>query len=361
MWNSLSGSQPFLRHEFLQALEDSGSVGAGTGWSPEPLALYQHGTLIGTVPLYRKRHSYGEYVFDWAWAQAYGRAGLNYYPKLVAAVPFTPVTGPRLLAGPNGASKTLTETAVQAICARAQATCASSVHWLFPSTADCVRLAEAGLIRRTGFQFHWENRGWTGFADYLEAFSAPKRKNIKRERRAVAEACVQYTVHEGQAVSETLWDDFYDLYLTTIFKYGGTPYLTREFFSRIGATVPGIVLVHARRGQESIAAALFFRDQDTLYGRYWGTRRELSGLHFETCYYQAIDYCLAHGLNRFEAGAQGGHKLSRGFLPTPTYSMHWLDHHEFQSAVADFLDRENAGLEITMHELNEHSPFRAPS
>ncbi len=361
MWNALAGPQPFLRHEFLQALEESGSVGGHCGWQAEPLAVYRGAELAALVPVYRKTHSYGEYVFDWSWAHAYEAAGLHYYPKLVVAVPYTPVSGPRVLCGPKQCPTDIMQAAAHALRTRAAATGASSVHWLFTDAACSETLAGAGFSRRTGFQFHWHNDRWTSFDDYLAALSAPKRKNIRRERRQVADAGVRYVVYEGLALRESLWDAFYDLYRATIAKYGAIAYLTRDFFSRIGASVPGVVLILGYTAATPVAGALFFRDEKTLYGRYWGGLAPLSGLHFETCYYQAIDYCLAHGIERFEAGAQGAHKLSRGFLPIPTYSMHWLDHPQFQRAVDDFLAQENAGLEIALNELNEHTPFRKPS
>lgn len=360
-WNALAGTQPFLRHEFLSALEDSGSVGPGTGWQNETLVIHEGPTIKAIVPLYRKFHSYGEYVFDWAWAHAYGQAGLPYYPKLIAAVPFTPVTGRRLLTGPKEPSVEIVALAAEALQAHARSTNASSLHWLFPSESECETLAPLGFLRRTGFQFHWTNRGWTDFTDFLTALSAPKRKNIKRERRQVNDAGIHYATYEGRTITESLWDTFYSLYLTTIDKYGAIPYLTRHFFSLIGENVSGVVLLVAWQGGQALAAALYFRDHDTLYGRYWGTAKAVPGLHFETCYYQAIDYCLAQGLSRFEAGAQGEHKLSRGFLPTPTYSLHWLEHPQFNRAVEDFLKRENQGLEYALGELNDHSPFhKAP-
>jgi predicted N-acyltransferase len=218
-------------------------------------------------------------------------------------------------------------------------------------------LEQTGFLRRTGFQVHWQNAGWATFNDFLQALSAPKRKGIKRERRQVAESGVTYKVYEGAELTESLWDTFYELYLATISKYDAIPYLKRPFFSLIGETVPGVILLIATRDARPVAGALYFRDNDTLYGRYWGALAPLPGLHFETCYYQAIDYCFAHGLTRFEAGAQGAHKLSRGFLPTPTYSLHWLRHPEFNRAVENFLARENQGLEYTFNELNDHTPF----
>ncbi|MHB8253233.1 MAG: GNAT family N-acetyltransferase [Acidiferrobacter sp.] len=357
-WNALSGPQPFLRHEFLLALEESGSVGPHTGWLNETLVLYEGLELKAAVPLYRKSHSRGEFVFDWAWAQAYQQAGLSYYPKLIAAVPFTPVTGRRLLTDTPEPTADIANTVSDILRAHAQTIGASSLHWLFPRDCECLLLEPKGFMRRTGFQFHWANSGWSTFSEFLTALSAPKRKNILRERRQVAKAGVHYTIYEGSTLTESLWDTFYEIYLTTIEKYGAIRYLTRRFFSLIGQNVPGVVLLVAYKDAKPLAVALYFRDQDTLYGRYWGTLIPIPGLHFETCYYQAIDYCLAHGLKRFEAGAQGEHKLSRGFLPTPTYSLHWLDHPQFSRAVENFLARENLGLEHTLSELNDHSPFR---
>ncbi len=356
-WDRLAGSQPFVRHAFLAALEESGSVGAGTGWTPEMMLVRAGQSPVAAVPLYRKSHSYGEYVFDWAWARAYQQAGIRYYPKLVAAVPFTPVAGRRLLCADEAPAE-LAVTVQAAMSAHARATGASSVHWLFTRAADTGALACAGLLQRTGYQFHWHNEGWRDFGDFLKALTSAKRKNIRRERQRLAGAGVRFHFHEGQTVSEDQWDLFYSLYRTTIEKYGARAYLTRRFFSLAGERVPGTLLLLAEHAGQTIAGALYFRDEDCLYGRYWGTTSPLPGLHFETCYYQAIDYCLAHGLARFEAGAQGEHKLSRGFLPTATTSLHWLDHPQFSRAVADFLAREHAGLEYQLGELNEHSPFK---
>ncbi len=359
-WNAISGPQPFLRHEFFMALEESGSVGPRTGWQTETFIMKDAGQLKAAVPLYRKFHSYGEYVFDWAWAHSYREAGLCYYPKIVAAVPFTPVAGRRLLTA-DPLTPEMTHQVGEALRSHARSTGASSLHWLFSPEPECALLSAEGFLRRTSFQFHWANAGWSNFQDFLMALSAPKRKNIKRERRQVAEAGISYTTHEGAALTESLWDTFYELYLATIQKYEAIPYLTRRFFSLIGQNVPGVILVMAELSARPVAAALFFRDEDTLYGRYWGASIAVPGLHFETCYYQAIEYCFSHGLSRFEAGAQGEHKLSRGFLPTPTYSLHWLRHPQFNRAVEEFLVRENQGLELAMNELTDHTPFHKPS
>lgn len=362
-WNRAVGTDnPFVRHEFLAALEASGSVGAARGWRPQHLLLHSEapgrGVLLGCVPLYLKDHSYGEYVFDWAWAEAYRRAGLAYYPKLVAAVPFTPVTGPRLLVAPDAPPETRARL-VEGARALAEELNVSSLHWLFADAADTALLEQSGLLRRDGYQFHWHNRGYRDFDDFLAGFSAVKRKKVRRERRQVREAGITLAAAEGTAIGPELWDSFYDFYLATIEKHGAHAYLTRAFFRELSERLPeSLVLIVARRNNDCLAAAFFVRGADTLYGRYWGTRAAVPGLHFETCYYAAIDYCIAHGLARFEAGAQGEHKLTRGFLPTPTYSAHWLRHPEFNRAVEDFLRRERRGVDMYIDELDRHSPFK---
>ncbi len=359
-WDRLAGPQPFMRHAFLATLEEAGCVGPGTGWLPEMMLVREDDQVVAAVALYRKSHSYGEYVFDWAWARAYQQAGLRYYPKLVAAVPFTPVTGSRLLRALD-APRDLAITVQRALEAHARASGASSIHWLFTDADDTRALQDAGLLRRTGYQFHWHNEGWRDFGEFLGAFTHAKRKNIRRERQSLANAGVRFAFHEGCRVTETQWDLFYGFYRATIEKYGAIPYLTRRFFSLLGERVAGTVLLLAEHEGTPVAGALYLRGKDTLYGRYWGTTSSLPGLHFETCYYQAIDYCLQHGLQRFEAGAQGEHKLSRGFLPATTSSLHWLDHPRFNQAVADFLAREHTGVAHELTELNEHSPFKRPA
>jgi hypothetical protein len=297
-------------------------------------------------------------VFDWAWAEAYRRAGLAYYPKLVAAVPFTPVTGPRLLVAPDAPPETRARL-IEGARALAEELNVSSLHWLFADAADTALLEQSGLLRRDGYQFHWHNRGYRDFDDFLAGFSAVKRKKVRRERRQVREAGITLAAAEGTAIGPELWDSFYDFYLATIEKHGAHAYLTRAFFRELSERLPeSLVLIVARRNNDCLAAAFFVRGADTLYGRYWGTRAAVPGLHFETCYYAAIDYCIAHGLARFEAGAQGEHKLTRGFLPTPTYSAHWLRHPEFNRAVEDFLRRERRGVDMYIDELDRHSPFK---
>lgn len=357
-WDALV-QPPFLRHAFLSALETSGCVTAATGWQPQHVLLHAGSTLVGAVPLYLKDHSYGEYIFDWAWANAYARAGVAYYPKLTAAVPFTPVTGARLLIHPHGDRSRVGAALIDAVRAHADATHASSIHWLFTASADQAALTDAGFMQRMGYQFHWQNQGHRDFDDFLRQFTAEKRKKIKRERRYVHEAGVTLEVRTGADIDESHWHAFYAFYRATAQKHGAIAYLNLAFFLEIGRRMANeIVLILARHGGEYVAGALNFKSDTTLYGRYWGSLAAFHSLHFETCYYRAIEYCLEAGLTRFEAGAQGEHKLSRGFLPTPIYSAHWLRHAEFSRAVADFLAREHNGMEYYMNELNEHSPFR---
>ncbi|MBI3574581.1 MAG: N-acetyltransferase [Gammaproteobacteria bacterium] len=361
-WNRLTdGTNPFVRHEFLYTLERAGCIGTGTGWTPQHLLVTDRpgGNALGAVPLYLKDHSYGEYVFDWAWANAYARAGLEYYPKLVAAVPFTPATGSRLLTAPQADRAAVANTLIEAASAHAQQLRVSSLHWLFTTESEIQLLKCHGLLHRSGFQFHWSNPGYRDFEDFLASFTADKRKKIRRERRAVREAGVTVEMRDGLALDASDWNRFHEFYHATVRAHGAIPYLTPAFFRMVGETMPqSTLLALARRGSTTIGGALFFRGRDTLYGRYWGGTEHVPGLHFETCYYVAIEYCIAHRLRRFEAGAQGEHKLARGFVPTPTYSAHWLAHPQFARAVADFLAREHGSLEYAMHELNEHAPFK---
>lgn len=357
-WDALT-QPPFLRHAFLNALETSGCVAAHTGWQPQHIALREGGVLVGAVPLYLKHHSYGEYIFDWAWANAYARAGVAYYPKLTAAVPFTPVTGPRLLIHPQADGARTAAALIGAVQARAAATDASSIHWLFTTQADNAALIGAGFMERMGYQFHWQNQGHRSFDEFLAQFTAEKRKKIKRERRYVRDAGVTLEVRTGADIEESHWHAFYAFYRATAEKHGAIAYLNLAFFLEVGRCMANdVVLILARNGGQYVAGALNFKSDTTLYGRYWGSLASFHSLHFETCYYRALEYCIDAGLDRFEAGAQGEHKLSRGFLPTPIYSAHWLRHAQFSRAVADFLACEHNGMEYYMNELNEHSPFR---
>lgn len=359
-WNRLdTGDSPFLLHEFLLALEESECVGASAGWLPQYLIAEEDGRLAGAVPLYLKSHSYGEYVFDWAWAEAYARAGLRYYPKLVAAVPFTPVAGPRLLVAPGFGAGRVREALARAALEMTRETNASSLHWLFTTPDDNRTLASSGLMERRGSQFHWQNRGYSDFEEFLAGFTSEKRKKVKRERRFVREAGIVMEVRDGPELTSRDWATFHAFYYGTIRKHGAIPYLNRAFFDAIARTMPErVVMVFARRENDVVACALNLRSRDTLYGRYWGGDDAVHSLHFETCYYTPIEYCIARGLRRFEAGAQGAHKLARGLEPVATTSMHWLAHPEFAHAVEKYLARERDAVAESLMELNAHAPFK---
>lgn len=354
---------PFLKHEYLLALHESGSAVPATGWTPQFLALYRDDTLVAVAPSYLKTHSRGEYVFDWAWADAYARHGLAYYPKLLGAVPFTPVPGSRWLARDEEARQMLAQGLQQLAVHQGL----SSVHALFLDDADVVAARAQGWLLRTGVQFHWTQRPgtpYTDMGDFLAGLQRDKRKKIQQERRKVREAGVSFQVVEGAAISEAQWDFFHHCYTLTYRAHGGPPYLTREFFRRMAQTMPQHWLLFiAERAGESVAASLLAidRSQQTAWGRYWGATQEIDCLHFEACYYQPLDWCIAQGFERFEGGAQGEHKMARGLLPVATTSAHWLAHPEFSRAVEDFLAREGAGISAYVSELNEHSPFRSVS
>ena len=357
-WNNLAGAaNPFLRHEFLVALERHGCVGAAAGWIPQHLAAFEQDRLVGAVPMYLKDNSYGEFVFDWAWADAYRRAGLRYYPKLVVAVPYTPATGPRLLLADDAPQ--IADALIAGALEHAQRLKVSSLHWLFTTEQDTRRLEAHGLMRRTGCQFHWHNQNYSDFDGFLALFTAEKRKKIKRERRYVREAGIEIEVLNGRQISADQWEIFHNFYSSTFLKRGGTASLSLGFFQEIGQTMAdNVVLVLAKHQGRYVAGAFNLRGTDTLYGRHWGCSEEFHSLHFEVCYYAAIEYCIAQGLKRFEAGAQGEHKLSRGFLPTPTWSAHWLSHPAFSSAVAEFLSHEQDNMAYYINELGEHTPYR---
>jgi len=352
-WNALAGSNPFLRHEFLAALTDSGCASARTGWQPQFLLLERAGVLAGALPLYVKSHSRGEYVFDWAWADAYAQHGLEYYPKLVCAVPFTPVRGPRLLAADAAARDAL------AAAALAAARDFSSLHVLFAPDAEAHALQAAGMMLRRTVQFHWANAGYADFEAFLARLSHRRRKTIRQERRRVHEAGVRLRWLRGTEIGEREWAFFHRCYVRTYALHGMPPYLNLEFFLRVAAAMPeNFLLVLAERRGAPIAAALDVVAGDTIYGRYWGAVEHVPLLHFEACYYQAIEYAIAHGLARFEGGAQGEHKLFRGLLPAESLSAHWLAHRRFARAVEDYLEREARGIARYVNELNEHTPFK---
>lgn len=354
-WNALAGADPFVGHEFLSALERTACVGTGAGWTPTHLVLRDRRRLEAAMPLYLKTHSYGEYVFDWAWADAYHRHGIDYYPKLVCAVPFTPVTGPRLLAHTDEQRDVL----VAGLLHLARELRVSSAHVLFPCVRDHEALLRAGMLARRGVQFHWRNDGYACFDDFLAAMNHAKRKNIRQERRKVRDAGITFEWLEGAQISEADWTFFSKCYRNTYRAHGSRPYLNLQFFLEFGAALPAAtVLVVARRGGRRIAASLNVRAGERLYGRYWGSVEYEPGLHFETCYYQVIEYCISRGIAVFEGGAQGEHKMARGLLPVETRSAHWLAHPQFAEAVEAFLAREGRGMAHYMDELREHTPFR---
>ncbi len=354
-WDALAGPNPFLRHAFLHALEVTGCVSEDTGWSPRFVSLWNGQRLVAAMPLYLKTHSYGEFVFDWAWARAYHEHGLPYYPKLLCAVPFTPVTGHRLLAEtPELRSKLLKAALAFALEARA-----SSLHILFPPEERVSELQHAGLMLRSTVQFHWCNAGYESFDQFLATMSHDKRKKIKQERRRVRDAGVTYRWFNGLNASDAHWDFFCRCYFNTYREHGSSPYLNRRFFQQLAQRMPeNLLLVLALLDDDPVACALNVHDGHSLYGRYWGSSVRIPGLHFETCYYQAIEFCIQEKLQIFEGGAQGEHKLSRGLLPVQTHSAHWIAHPGFSRAIERYLEQETNGIGQYVSELQEHSPYK---
>lgn len=359
-WNALDlGGRPFLRHEFLLAAESSGSAVSATGWRARHLVLEESGTLAGAMPLYEKDHSWGEFVFDFAWARAYAEHGLPYYPKLVAASPFTPATGPRLLAKPGAAAEQVYRLLVEGAESLRHELGASSVHCLFVESGQRELLEGQGFLPRLDCQFHWHNRGYREFEDFLAEFSAEKRKKARRERRRVTEQGIQMVELHGGDLDRATLDIVYALHASTFLARGNPPYFTVDFFRRLARDLPGQLMVKlAMHHGEAVAAAIFLRGEDTLYGRYWGSSGDYHSLHFETCYHQGVEYCIREGLARFEPGTQGEHKIARGFRPTPVWSMHRLAHPAFASAVATYLARERQHIEGYLQAAEDHVPFR---
>jgi len=354
-WNRLAGDDPFLRHEFLNALHETGCASADTGWAPCYLILRESDAFAGAMPLYLKTHSYGEYVFDWAWADAYHRHGLRYYPKLLSAVPFTPVTGQRLLANTPAQRRLLAMAALEL----ARESRASSLHCLFPTADQATEIRDCGLMLRHGVQFHWRNQGYADFTGFLATLNHDKRKKIKQERRHARDAGISFEWLAGGAITDASWVFFNRCYRETYRRHNSTPYLNLDFFRAIGRSMPeNILLIVAMREQRPIAASLNIHNGQRLCGRYWGALEYHPALHFETCYYQAIEFCIAHGIATFEGGAQGEHKIARGLLPVETCSAHWLAHPQFATAIEDFLKRETRGVSIYLDELGERTPFK---
>jgi predicted N-acyltransferase len=358
-WNALDlARNPCVRHEFLATLEREHCATARTGWKPQHVTVFDEaGTLLGAVPLYLKTHSWGEFVFDWSWANAYARAGLDYYPKLVSAVPFTPAAGPRLLA-PYGRTE-IKSVLLRGIEELARDLDVSSTHVLFNSADDQEVLSRNRYLARVDCQFHWENRGFHTFEDFLRTFRADKRKKAHRERRRITEAGIHFQTLQGGDISPELWKVIYAFSANTFARHGHEHYLSMNFFIALSRAMPEAVMVKlALRGREPVAAAIFFVGGDTLYGRYWGAAEELNSLHFEACYYQGIDYCIEHGLQRFEPGTQGEHKVPRGFAPKITCSAHWIAEPRFRRAIAEYLERERAAIGDYASQVQDHVPFR---
>ncbi|ARN73917.1 GNAT family N-acetyltransferase [Oceanicoccus sagamiensis] len=363
-WNAVAGTDyPFTRYEFLQALELSKATDRESGWQPQHALVYNGDILIAVMPLYLKYHSYGEYVFDWSWADAYQRHGFAYYPKILSAIPFTPATGPRLCITEDQDAAAVRQALSDALLAHAKAIDASSIHILFPPAEDKDQFQKLGFKPRRGSQYHWFNQGFSNFDDFLNTFSSRKRKNLKKERRKVEQQNLQLEVIEGPDISPEIWQRFYYFYQLTYAKRSGHGgYLNQEFFELIAETMAEhIVLVLAydhNKGGEAIAGAINFRDSKTLYGRYWGCMVEYEFLHFEACYYQGIEYCIANGLQRFDPGAQGEHKIQRGFTPIETWSNHWIAEPAFAAAIEDFIDQDNRSMEGYIEQACEMLPFR---
>lgn len=355
-WDALTDGTPLISHAFLSALENSASIGQGTGWMPHSLIFKQNNQLVGAMPLYLKSHSYGEYVFDWAWADAYQRSGLDYYPKLLSAIPFSPITSSRLLSHEPEVQLLMIK-ALENVLRENQL---SSAHILFPDENSATQLEVAGWLKRTGIQFRWQNKCYQNFEDFLTTLSHDKRKKIHQERKKIAQAGVVCRQIKGINATEDDWDFFYQCYNNTYREHHSTPYLTRPFFELIGKNMPQyILLIVAEISGNPVACTLNIYNQHTLYGRYWGAVKFISGLHFELCYYQAQQFCIAENITYFEGGAQGEHKLARGFEPRPTCSFHKISHPDFESAIQQFLDKEGEGVAAYTSELEERAPFKA--
>ena len=356
-WNALIGrGAPLLCHEFLLALEQSGCATTATGWDARHVLHFDAGgRLAGAMPLYLKPHSWGEFVFDFAWAEAYHRQGRSYYPRLVSAVPFTPATGPRILAASDAAGAALLAAARELMPELG----ASSLHVLFPDAAGRASLVRAGLMPRLDCQFHWRNEGYAEFEDFLAAFTAEKRKKLRRERRRVREAGIECRTLHGGELDEQMIDHVYGLHAETFARYGNAPYLNRDFFARLARALPEALVVElASRHGVPIACAVSLRGGDTLFGRYWGASGDYHSLHFELCYYRGIEYCIREGLARFEPGTQGEHKLLRGFIPSPVWSVHEIADARFTGAIGGWLARERARRRAWLRAAVRHLPFR---
>ena len=363
-WNALLGSDcgPFLRHEFLSALEETGCVGGNTGWQVAHVVLKQNSQLIGAMPLYLKQHSYGEFVFDWSWAQAYEQQGLNYYPKALCAIPFTPVQGSRILCKPESSVAEIQKALIDGLKSLVIENGLSSAHILFPMDKQAEDLKEQGFLLRDSVQFHWHNQGFQSFEQFLSALTMKRRKNIRREREQVAREAISFRHVPGKDSSDQDWEFFFDCYQNTYIEHQSSPYLSEVFFKLWVKRMPdNLHLIFAERNGKPIAASLLVVDRQSskVFGRYWGALEHVPCLHFETAYYQAIEYCIAENIQTFEGGAQGEHKMARGFLPTTIQSAHFIKDPRFGKAIGHFLDREHQGIGAYVDELAEHSPLKS--
>jgi uncharacterized protein len=361
-WNALDGDRnPFLRHEFFAALEHTGCIGLQTGWDPCYFTLRDSRGLAAAVPAFRKAHSYGEFVFDFAWAQAYSRIGSRYYPKLTVAVPFTPATGPRLLVRADLDRPGVAKRLLADIEAYTSSHSISSVHALFLDEPAQLACEQAGWLIRRDCQFHWTNHDYASFDAYLETFTADKRKKARRERRRVAEAGIVFETRMGPELDERTLDQVYAFHRDTFLRHGHEPYLTRAFFSEAARTMGDALMVKlAVKAGRPVAAAIFFWSQAALFGRYWGASDDFNSLHFEACYHQGIEFCIEHRVARFEPGTQGEHKVSRGFEPTLTWSAHFIANRRFRDAIEDYLAREGASVDAYAEEVQTHVPYKQP-
>ncbi|MDH5456032.1 MAG: GNAT family N-acetyltransferase [Gammaproteobacteria bacterium] len=358
-WNALAGdAYPFLSHAFLELAETTGSVSPDAGWAPRHLTLEDGGVLLGALPLYEKSHSWGEFVFDWAWAQAYEQAGFDYYPKLVSAVPFTPAPSSRILLADKGDTQAA-RTLITAATGLAAETGCSSVHFLFPAEEETSLFEESGLLLRKDCQFHWHNRGYRDFDAFISTFTSAKRKKARRDRRRVQESGITFRRLRGAELDADTWSTVYALIARTFMMRGSLPYFNQAFFEGLSDQLPdGVLVILAEQDELPVAAAVFFESETTLYGRYWGSDGHFDALHFETCYYQGIEYCIETGKQHFEPGTQGEHKISRGFSPVTTWSAHWLAHPEFANAIGRYLDEEGRHIQRYIDAIARHTPYR---
>ena len=359
-WNNLVDSDnPFARFEFLNALEQHDCVGQTYGWLPQHIIIKENNTLIAASPMYLKNNSYGEFVFDWAWADAYHRSGIEYYPKLVTSIPYTPATGSRFLIKDNKRYNELSQLIINTGLQHAKAIGVSSFHWLFTDDNDTEQLKDNDLMLRLGCQFHWQNNQYQTFEHYLSFFNSKNRKKIKRERRQVKEQNIEIEILNGHTMNDELWDCYHQFYSSTFDKKSGMATLSLTFFKAIGDTMPDNILVlFAKHNNEYVASAFCIVGEKTLYGRHWGCNKEFDSLHFELCYYQGLEYCINNGLSYFEPGAQGEHKIYRGFLPTQTWSAHWVAHPEFNTVIRKHVEQEYKGMQHYIKDMQSHTPFK---